>query len=69
MEVTEVGGTAWDWEARRVGAGEEGRAELVGWGEGEGGAEVQVEIREAGVEGCCWGLRGRLWDIIVGVVE
>lgn len=51
MEVAEVGGAAWDREAGRGGAGEEGRAELVGRREGEGGAEVQVEIREAGVEG------------------
>lgn len=62
MEVAaEVGGAAWDWEARRVGAGEEGRAELVGRRKGEGGAEVQMEIWEAGVEGCCCGgLRSRL---------
>lgn len=55
MEVAEIRGAAWDRHAGRggIGAGEEGRADLVGgWGEGEiGGAEV--EVWEAGVD-CRW---------------
>ena len=40
VEVAEVGGAAWDGQAGGAGAGEEGRGDLVWWGEGEG-AEVE----------------------------
>ncbi len=61
MEVAEVGGKTWDGDAGGVGAGEEGRGDLVGWGEGE------VEGCEARVEGF-GGFHGRVVGGLEGVV-